>query len=403
MGGGTPRTLFLTERIPALCRLHPADVAFLAGHHATHVELVPAGRRHVYRLTPRGRVGVLVAPRCRLVIRPKIPLDNLFFLLDPTAPVPAAPDRAAGMPGHEVLDFLAGQLAGRLALAAAGGLHRGYREQAEQGPFLHGPLDLASQLRQAPARKDQLHCRVDDFTADVPCNQVLRATVERLLASPLPGEGVRALLRAALARLQGVQALVPSQEQWQRLRAGRLPQGYGLLLDLCGLLLEGLAPGVAAGPLPAPAFLLDLERAWERHVSRAAVDAFAGTACLVSVQQTREVARDGSGRPLVMRPDVAVGRDGRTLLVIDAKWKRTRDRAAATDDLYQVLAYAAALGAAAAVLVYPGRRDRSREYRWAHTPVRLEVRTLRVRGTRAECAESARRLGRALTGRCQRL
>jgi 5-methylcytosine-specific restriction enzyme subunit McrC len=378
--------------MPHVLRLAPADVAFLLEHHRAHVAVAPTGRRDVYRLTPRGHVGVLAAPCCRLVVQPKISLDNLFFLLDPTAPVPAAPDHTAPIRGDEVLNFLAGQLAGRLAGRLAGGLHRGYRERQAQGPFVHGRLDLPAQARQAPARKDQLHCCYDDFTADMPCNQILKGTVERLLASPLIGEGVRALLRQALSGLEGVQAVVPGPEVWENLRAARLPEGYPVLLDLCGLLLDGLAPGTAAGPTPTPAFLLDMERVWERYVSRAAVDAFTGDG--VAIQTSRLVARDAEGRPVVMRPDVTVERDGQMLLVLDAKWKRTPPAV----DLYQVLAYATALGAPRAALVCPGRRDRLREYAFEHTPIRVALWTLRAEGPRAALARSARRLGRALHG-----
>jgi hypothetical protein len=48
------------------------------------------------------------------------------------------------------------------------------------------------------------------------------------------------------------------------------------------------------------------------------------------------------------------------------------------------------------VLVYPGRRDRSWDYAFPHTPVRLTVRTLNVAGPRASCARSLRRLARDL-------
>jgi 5-methylcytosine-specific restriction enzyme subunit McrC len=393
MRGSTTRTLILTERVPRVVRLSPADVAFLLENHRTHLAIAPTGRRDVYRLTPRGHVGVLPAPTCRLVLRPKIPLDNLFFLLDPTAPVAAAADHTAPGHGDEVLDFLAGQFACRLAGRLAAGLHRGYREHQAQGPVLHGRLDLPAQVRQDPARKDQLHCRYDDFTADVPCNQALRATVERLLSSPLSGDGVRALLRQALGGLEGIQAIMPPPEVWQQLRAARLPEGYPLLLDLCGLLLEGLAPAEAAGPTAAPAFLIDMERVWERHVTRAALDAFARSE-VVAIQTSRCVAQDAQGRPVLMRPDVTIERDGRTLLVLDAKWKRTMP----VDDLYQVLAYAAALAAPRAALVCPGRRDRTREYTFEHTAMGVAVHTLRVEGTRDVLTRSARLLGRALCG-----
>src|SRR6185437_11980354 len=128
-----PRTLILTERVPHVARLVPGDVAFLLEHHRAHVEVLPTGRRDRYRLTALGCAGVLVIPMCRLVIRPKIPLTNLFAMLDPLAPAPAALDTVAPSAGTEALEFLAGQLACRLSERIAAGLHRAYRQRNEQG------------------------------------------------------------------------------------------------------------------------------------------------------------------------------------------------------------------------------------------------------------------------------
>src|SRR5205823_913133 len=118
-------TLVLTERVAAVCRLTSGDVEYLADRHRTHLDLAPMGVPDHYRVTPRGYAGVVRAPDCRLVIRPKVPVENLYFLLDPLAPPPAGTDRAASIPGEDLLVFLAGRLAGLLAERAAAGLHRG--------------------------------------------------------------------------------------------------------------------------------------------------------------------------------------------------------------------------------------------------------------------------------------
>jgi 5-methylcytosine-specific restriction enzyme subunit McrC len=209
---------------------------------------------------------------------------------------------------------------------------------------------------------------------------------------------VRAALRGCLEGLVSVRPALPESEEWDRLFAPGLPTDYPPLFDLCRLLLDGLEPAEAAGTVPTPAFLLDMERVWERYVTRAVVDAFAGTAANVSVQVGHAAGRDDRGRVIRMRPDVTVDRGGRPRVVVDAKWKRP-GRGAAAEDLYQVLAYCAALGAERAVLVYPGRRDRVRECVFEGSPVRVAVRTLRVEGSREECAASARRFGRWLKNR----
>ncbi len=149
--------------------------------------MLPTGGRDRYRLSALGCVGVLIAPTCRFVIRPKILLANVFTMLDPLAAVPAQSDRITPETGTEALDFLAGQLAYRMAERVTAGLHRAYREQYEQGTVVHGRLDLATQMRETPGRKDLLHSQYDELSADIPCNRAVKSTAEALLASPLLG------------------------------------------------------------------------------------------------------------------------------------------------------------------------------------------------------------------------
>jgi 5-methylcytosine-specific restriction enzyme subunit McrC len=392
------RTLFLRERLPRECRLARADVDALLAEHRPHVEVAPTGCRGRYRLTPAGHVGTIVLPTRRLVIRPKVPLVNLFHLLDPASPPPAADDRADTTAGAEALDFLAGRLARLLAERAAAGLHRGYAERAERGPFLQGRLDVAAQVRAGGARKDALHCRYEEFTADVPCNRVPRAVAELVLRSPLAGERARSAVRQALGGFDGVGAEPLGPDAFARAEPGPSAETYRPLLDLCRLLAEALAPAGREGGTVCPAFLLDMDRVFEAYVTRGLASSFAGRARYRLDVQPRHVAnRPAAGQPDIhLRPDLVLSRDGRPEVVVDAKWKDLAGAAPEADDVYQVLAYCAALGAGRAVLVYPGRRDRAREYELVGTPIRLTVRTLRVVGGPGECARSLRRLGRAL-------
>jgi 5-methylcytosine-specific restriction enzyme subunit McrC len=387
-------TFRLTERVAADCRLTPDDVDFLLAAHRAHVKLMPTRQRDVYRLTPTGHVGTIVAPGCRLVIRPKIPVRNLFYLLDPTGPVPVAEDRTAAAPGVDLFDFLAAHLARLLAERAAHGLHRAYVERSVHGPFLQGRLDLPAQLRDAPSRKDRVHSRHEDFTADVPCNQIPRATAELVLRSPLLGEVARHALRRALTPFAEISPAVLGPEGFASAAADRLTEAYRPLLDLCRLLAESLSPGEAAGACPCPAFLLDMERVFERYLTAHCVAAWDGKGGLAaSVQPLLRPHFPVAGQPdLSMRPDLILEREGRPELVVDAKWKRLPQGALLTGDVYQVLAYCAALGIERAALVYPGRRSRKWEYRFERSPVRLEVHTLRVVGSREKCLAAARRL-----------
>src|SRR5262249_24187764 len=83
------RTLLLTERTPADVRLAPEDVAYLSAVHAGRFELLPTGQPGQHRITPRGYVGVVVAPRCRLALRAQVAPRSLRHLLPPVRPRPA--------------------------------------------------------------------------------------------------------------------------------------------------------------------------------------------------------------------------------------------------------------------------------------------------------------------------
>lgn len=386
-------TFVLTERRMTTCRLARQDVDFLLGVHRAYVELASAGRRGYYRLRPRGHVGTIVCPASRLLIRPKIPVESLFYLLDPTSPVLTLPDQVTPSPGVEGLDFLACRLAGLLTERAGAGLHRAYQERVERGTFLQGQVDLTAQLRGWNGRKDQLHCRFEEFTADVPCNQVPKATAELVLRSPLLGQGVRDALRRALEAFASVTSVAVDRDSFSTFLTDRLTEAYQPLLDLCRILVESLRPGGQAGSLACPAFLLDMDRVFERYVTTGIVRAHQGSSrCTVAMQPLFTANRPDVRLPEIqLRPDFMIMDDCRPLLVGDAKWKRLPGSPLVTADLYQLITYCTALGVKYGLLVYPGQRDRHWKYCLARAPLTVEIHKLRVTGNREVCARSLQR------------
>ena len=388
----------LRERKTRTCRLRRDDVDFLFSVHRSHLDVVPAGRRGWYHLTPRGHVGTILAPTCRLVIRPKIPLVNFFHLLDPTAPLCVWDDAALPVAGDNVLDFLAGRLAHLLEERTTAGLHRGYAERCAAGPFLLGRLDVPTQVYTPTARKDTLHGRFDDFTADVPCNQVPKAIAERLVLSSLLGESRRSALRHALLGFAGISPADLGPDCFAAAQPDRLTEAYRPLLDLCRLLWAGLAPGESSGPILSPAFLIDMERVFETYVARGLAAAFANHPHYqLVVQPLRLMNKPSSGQPdLHLRPDLLLQHKGQSKVIVDTKWKERTEGSLVSDDVYQVVTYCTALGASRGVLVYPGQRDGLETYHLAAAPLTLFIRTLRVTGSPAACSRSLHRLARAL-------
>ena len=386
------RTNFLTERAAAEVQLTVADVNSLLASPNSRIEVQPTEGRGRYRLTPRGVVGTLVLPSCRLVIRPKVPLDSFLHLLDPLAVWSTQRDQVVAEPEGDLLNFLGGQLARLLEERSAAGLRRDYRERAECSPILQGRLDVAAQLRQGAVSRDRLHCVRDEFTADVICNQIARTTGELVLANPLVGSDARASLERALDTYQGVDKIALNESVFAGAVDSRSP-GYGPLLELCRFLAEHLQPGVAAGAFPAPAFLVDMERVFERYVADGLRQRFSvARGWTVEAQLARAIAVPD----LVIRPDLCLARHGRLRLVADTKWKDLGSSPVNSTDAYQVIAYAIGLGARRAALLYPGDCNRVWTYDIPRARMFLSIQTLRVIGGRDRFRRSMHNLAREL-------
>jgi 5-methylcytosine-specific restriction enzyme subunit McrC len=396
------RTVVLTERTATACSLTPADLDFLLSQHRTRFEIVPADQAGWYRITPLGFVGVVIAPHCRFVLQPKIPVRCLLHLLDPLAELTPFLDRTDVAPGTEALNFLAGQLARLLGERLRAGLHQAYVERLTCGPVLQGRVDVTAQLRQPSLARDRLHGRLDEHTPDVPCNQLLKSTVEFLLRSPLLAVAVRALLQGCLRSLATIQSVPLDANSVAAAAPDPLTEAYRPLWDLCRFLINNLAPDQAPGPAPAPAFLLDMQRIFERYVT-AGIEAAAGPRKrhTMAAQRSFQASEQADGQPGVhMRPDLTVSRRDKPIVVLDAKWKQLPAGALIPEDLYQAIAYATALGVRRAVLVYPGRLDRARRYHFPRPRLRIEIRRLVVIGTAARCRRSLAQLARATLSGC---
>jgi 5-methylcytosine-specific restriction enzyme subunit McrC len=348
------RTLALVERGRHLVRLDPLDVAFLRALPRRWLRLDRVGRRGRYLLSVRGIAGTIDAPTVRLSIAPKIPVTSLWLLLDAGDPPSTTATPSGPVVADALVDAFAAGFLSLLGHRILAGLQRGYQEEPLSAPLLQGRLDLPTQLRAGPTRPEVLHQIHDAFTADIPCNRLLRSALDALRAVPCLTAGTRTEAERLARALADVQALRGTD--WTAPLAA--PPEYAPVLDAGRLVLGGLAP--APGSAGGVIFVVELERLFERYLLRGLESAAA--LGVVVEPQARRVLDGQDGLSLVVQPDALVCRDGVVVRVIDAKWKRLKRVRAHRADLYQMLAYAETLAVPEVVLVYPGLRTQRRDY-----------------------------------------
>jgi len=347
------RRLDLTERggwTPA--RLPPATGQALAASGVVEARPDPYDPTR-WEVRPLTRAGAVRIAGVDVSIAPKIPVRRLFFLLGYTA------DPTRGWRTEEELVETAAHAGVVPALAHAferladralrQGLLQGYRTVNDALPVVRGRVRTTDQMRRRYGVPLPVEVTYDEFTVDIPENQLLLAAAERLLRLPdVPADTRHRLLRLR-ARLGDVSPLVPGRPL-PRWRSSRLNTRYRAPCRFAELLLNGTSVEHRRGDARVDGFLFDLAKVFEDFVCTALAQALRpyGGRCRAQARHHLDEASE-----IVLRPDlVHYSDDGVPLAVADAKYKAEKPEGFPAADLYQMLAYCTALGLPAGHLIY---------------------------------------------------
>jgi len=318
----------------------------LLAHHRTALELLPLAPGR-WRLRTRSTIGTLFAPDLELRILPKCGTKNVLAMLGWAHDLATlAPELTHHEPTDDLRRFLVAILTAQLEHLTRAGLRRGYVPQSADLPILRGRLDLARHLRRAPTVVPTLPCRFEDYTADLPANQAIRHTLERIGAFGDPRLDLR------LRRLRHTFAIASRRPfraaELDAFTYDRLTAHYRPIHRLCRILLDALGADDDRGPHPLGSFLVDMNALFERFVA-AWLTAHLPTGFDLSRQHPVVFDRAATKR---LRADLVLVHEGTPLLLADTKYRLSQGNPADTE-LYQVLAYARALQLHHAVLLYP--------------------------------------------------
>lgn len=341
-GAGTVRELTADQvagllSAPGLVRLTPA----------------PGGR---WRVAGNQKVGLVrlrtpAGGAIELLLRPKLPVRDLLFLLSysPGDPWHPDPDPVTAATADDLLPALAELLARTARRTLESGVLHGYRTVEEDLPLVKGRIRTADQLRRVGLPLP-VAVRYDDHTPDIAENRILLAALH--LATHLPGvpAPTRLTLRHLTDHLHGVHLLHPGAPlpDWT---PTRLNSRYAPALRLAELLLaHRSAQPEGDSPLPTDGFLLDMPAVFERFLTVTLTAALARRGIRCAAQETQHRLDEAARVPF--RPDLVLYRAGRPLSVADAKYTYVTPAAPPTSHLYQLLAYCTALGLPRGHLIY---------------------------------------------------
>jgi len=285
-------------------------------------------------ISPVGKVGAARIGDVEVHIRPKLAIARLLFLLGHAQHGAAwRPEDVALPEAPGLVPVMAQVLWRQTERAVHQGLLPGYITLEETSYVLRGRLRETEQLHRHHGLPIPLEISHDEFTVDIPENQILRTACERMLHVPGVDAESSLRLRRLLRDFADVTPLdrrdaVPS---WQ---PTRLNARYHTALRLAELVLRATSVEQGTGGVTVNGFLLDMPKLFEDFVTvalrEALVAAYGGR-----VDDQDPHYFDDAGQVL-LRPDIVWKRRGAPLAVVDAKYKAQKPAGYPNADLYQL-------------------------------------------------------------------
>jgi 5-methylcytosine-specific restriction enzyme subunit McrC len=356
------------------------------------------------------KVGVARMGNLQIVVRPKIPMDRLVFLMGYARQpqfwraAPVLLDAEA-----DLAEALADSFARRARKALEQGLLHGYVDVSEALPVVRGRIRMGDQLARRPGMLLPLEVSYDELSVNIAENQLLLAATLRLLRMPLLSRDVRRGLQRLRLQLADVTPVLRGQllPVWH---PSRLNARYQPALFLAELILAGDSFEQRVGDMHISGFVFDMWKIYEDFVCiglREALKRYGGRASF----QERTYLEDA--QRVEMRPDLLWRSPEGGVVVVDAKYKAEKPNGFPQADLYQLLAYCTVLGVTEGHVVYAKGNEDALVHSVVGTDVTIHCQTLdlslppplliaQVEGLAEQLARRALRLeadeGRPLSG-----
>lgn len=314
-----------------------------------YLSVEPAELSGHWQVSARNYVGSISVGEIHVLVRPKIPLRNLFLLLEVGLREQDWRDEATLYEtSHDLLPALVSFFARTAETTLARGLYHSYREQHDRLVALRGRVDVARQLTR-PGVAIPTACRFTEFTADLVDNSYLKAAVSRSLRVAGVQSADRHRLMRHLVTLEDVGDVRHRPSDFDDVVFTRLNEHYRPALRLARLVLENLTLQDAIGEVTASSFMLDMNKLFERFVTERLRRALRGHLAV----KDQHLGFLDEERRVKIQPDLLFGPEGSPRFVADIKYKLTDVSAGGSNaDLYQLLAYTTALDLPEGMLIY---------------------------------------------------
>ncbi len=390
------RTITLREHQPTKVRLTKGELEKLLTV-GEMVSVSPLPGDGAYELRARSVIGTVVLPSLRLLIRPKVGIENLFYLLGFGAGLTRwSEGQFPYQQDPDLFKAVAWVFEAQVRRALAQGLVRGYQPRSETLPTLRGRIDATAQLRMRQGRPYPLECSFEEYTEDTELNRIVKAAHRRLLQIPGLELGLARRLRHRYRAFDAVASVEYGPGSVPDLAFTRLNRHWEVAGSLARMILRQQSLRDREGNVIGTTFSVDMNALFERFVEAIVREEARHAGLQLVAQAPRHLASK-----VPIRPDLVLRGGGKDLAVADVKYKELKPGKLPHADLYQMLAYCVSLGLPSGLLIYASESP-SATHTVENAGVDLRIGGIRTTGTPKDLEIRARKAAQGLVQEAMR-
>jgi 5-methylcytosine-specific restriction enzyme subunit McrC len=287
------------------------------------------------------------------VTEPKIPVENIYYLLCYSWNQLDAADKikVSASDYTQYIDLFAKVLNNGCSYIFKRGIDREYRVEYDQLIRVRGKIDFNNNLRNFSTPSVKLHCTFDELSQDVLQNQIIKATLKRVLATRALDKSIRIELLEIYKRLLHISDISLNNNHFKKVSLHRNNLFYRFVLNVALLIHENISLDERSGTYEFLDFVRDdkkMARLFEHFVRNFYKESLRGSGYSVGsetikwkVTETDPVAMQYLP---IMKTDISLTSSSRNI-IIDTKYyaeclnENYDKQKIISSNLYQLYAY----------------------------------------------------------------
>lgn len=241
------------------------------------------------------------------------------------------------------------------------GLKASYVKREENLNVYKGKLIVSEHIKSNFIHKERFYIGFEEYQINRPENRLLKSTLIKLQKISSSAENTKEI-RQILTAFELVDISRNYDKDFSRVIIDRNTKDYEMLMKWSKVFLKGNSFTTFSGTDNAKSLLFPMEKVFEAYVAKYMKKIFSSDNLEVSTQDRGHylfsTLNGKEHRKFALRPDIVVKRDGKSVAILDTKWKSLiNDKGVnygiSQMDMYQMYAYSKKYDTPEIWLLYP--------------------------------------------------